>query len=292
MPASDTPGIDPYQPRRRLLTVKSSFRPLVMGIVNVTPDSFSDGGRHAEHRAALAHARALIGAGADILDIGGESTRPGADPVPATDEIARTVPLIEAIRAESAIPISIDTVKPQVARAAMAAGAAIWNDVTALRGHPDSAGVAAELGCEVILMHMQGEPRTMQDNPVYDDVVAEVAAFLDERASAAISAGVAHAKIWTDPGIGFGKRPHHNLALIAHLDRIIALGFPVVLGVSRKRFIRSIDATATEATDRIGGSLAAALAGINMGVHAVRAHDVRETVQALKLWNAVEEAKA
>jgi dihydropteroate synthase len=262
-----------------------------MGIVNVTPDSFSDGGRHADRDAALAHARSLIAAGADVLDIGGESTRPGAEPVPAPEEIARTIPLIEAIRAESAIPLSIDTIKPQVARAAMAAGAAIWNDVTALRAHPDSPAVAAELGCEVILMHMQGEPRTMQENPVYDDVVAEVCAFLDERATAAVSAGVAHAKIWTDPGIGFGKRPHHNLALIAHLDRLIALGFPLVLGVSRKRFIRSIDATATEASDRIGGSLAAALAGVRMGAHAVRVHDVRETVQALKLWSAVEEAR-
>lgn len=262
-----------------------------MGIVNVTPDSFSDGGRHSDRRSALAHARSLIAAGADILDIGGESTRPGSEPTPAAEELARTIPLIEAIRAESAIPISIDTVKPEVARAAIAAGAAIWNDITALRGHPDSAAVAADLGCEVILMHMQGEPRTMQENPVYGDVVAEVRTFLEERARAAIEAGVAASKIWTDPGIGFGKRPHHNLALIAHLDRLITLGFPLVLGVSRKRFIRSIDATAIDTSDRIGGSLAAALAGVGMGARAVRVHDVRETVQALKMWNAVEEAK-
>ena len=262
-----------------------------MGVVNVTPDSFSDGGRHADHRSALAHARALIAAGADMLDVGGESTRPGAEPVDEQEELRRTVPLIEAIRTESAVPISIDTVKPAVARAAVAAGAGVWNDITALRAHPDSAATAAELGCEVMLMHMQGEPRTMQQNPVYEDVVAEVSAFLFERAAGAEAAGVARGKIWLDPGIGFGKRLQHNLALLARLDRLVSLGFPVVLGVSRKSFIKAIDETAVDPLDRLGGSLAAALAGVGAGVAAVRVHDVRETVQALTVWRAIEEAR-
>ncbi len=176
-----------------------------MGIVNVTPDSFSDGGRFLDVDAAAAHARRLIAEGADILDIGGESTRPGAEPVAEAEEIARVVPVIAAIRRESQVPISIDTMKPAVARAAVAAGATMWNDVTALRHAPDSLATAAELGCEVVLMHMQGEPRTMQAAPRYDDVVAEVAAFLAARAEAAMAAGVARERIWLDPGIGFGK---------------------------------------------------------------------------------------
>ncbi len=262
--------------------------PLVMGVVNVTPDSFSDGGRFIDAGAAIAHARRLIAEGADILDIGGESTRPGADPVSEADEIARVVPVIAAIRAGSAVRISIDTSKPAAARAAVAAGADIWNDVTALSA-PGALDVAAELGCEVMLMHMQGEPRTMQQAPIYDDVVGEVAALLTIRAEAAIAAGVARAKVWLDPGIGFGKRLEHNLDLLRHLDRIAALGFPVVLGVSRKRFIRAVDATAEAADDRLGGSLAAALWGAARGVAAIRVHDVRETVQALKVWRAIQQ---
>ena len=262
--------------------------PLVMGIVNVTPDSFSDGGRLPDTAAAFAHARALIAAGADILDIGGESTRPGAAPVAEAEELARIVPLIAALRSEGAVPISIDTLKPAVARAAVAAGATIWNDVTALRGATDSLDTAAELGCGVVLMHMQGEPRTMQADPAYDDVVAEVAAFLLARAEAAIAAGVAREKIWLDPGIGFGKTPAHNLALLARLDRIVALGFPVLLGASRKRFIRAIDPSAVEPSDRLGGSLAVAIAGARAGAAALRVHDVRETVQALKVDAAIQ----
>ena len=176
-----------------------------MGVVNVTPDSFSDGGRFLDAGAALAHARRLIAEGADMLDVGGESTRPGAEPVPEDEEIARVAPLIAAIRAESAVPISIDTMKPAVARAAVAAGASLWNDVTALGGSPDSPAVAAELGCEVALMHMQGEPRTMQLDPRYGDVVEEVRAFLADRTEAAVAAGVRRERIWVDPGIGFGK---------------------------------------------------------------------------------------
>lgn len=262
----------------------------VMGVVNVTPDSFSDGGRAFAPEAALARARALIAAGADILDIGGESTRPGAEPVPEAEEIARVVPLIGAIRAESGLPISIDTMKPAVARAAVAAGASLWNDVTALRHEPQSLALAAELGCEVVLMHMQGEPRTMQAEPHYDDVVAEVAQFLAERAEAALAAGVAREKIWLDPGVGFGKHMlRHNLPLLAGLDRIVALGFPVLLGVSRKSFIGALDGGAP-ADARLGGSIAAALWGAKAGVAAVRVHDVRETVQALRVWRAIGEA--
>lgn len=261
--------------------------PLVMGIVNVTPDSFSDGGRHLAPDAALAHARKLIAEGADILDIGGESTRPGAAPVPEAEEMARVIPLITAIRAESALPISIDTLKPAVARAAVAAGAMMWNDVTALRGGPDAAAVAAELGCPVVLMHMLGEPGTMQNAPRYDDVAGEVEAFLLARAEVAMTAGVAREKIWFDPGIGFGKTLEHNLALLRALSRFVSLGFPLLLGASRKRFIAAIDPGATHAADRLGGSLAVALEGGRAGVAAVRVHDVRETVQALKVQTAI-----
>lgn len=264
----------------------------VMGIVNITPDSFSDGGRYFTPTAALAHARRLIAEGADILDIGAESTRPGAEPVPVEEEIARAVPLIEAIRAESAVAISIDTMKPQAARAAMAAGASIWNDVAALGFAPEGPETAAELGCEVVLMHMQGEPRSMQADPSYDDVVAEVCDFLSRRAQAALAAGVAREKIWLDPGIGFGKRLEHNLALLAHLDQIVGLGFPVLLGVSRKRFIAGLDPAGGAALDgRLAGSLAAALAGVQAGAAALRVHDVGETVQALKVWQAIAEAR-
>lgn len=262
-------------------------RPLVMGIVNVTPDSFSDGGRYLDADAALSHARRLIADGADILDIGGESTRPGAAPVAEADELARTIPLITAIRAGSDVPISIDTLKPAVARAAVAAGATMWNDVTALRGAPDAPDVAAELGCRVVLMHMLGEPGTMQNAPRYNDVVAEVEAFLLARAEVAMAAGAARDNIWLDPGIGFGKTLDHNLALLRALPRFVALGFPVLLGASRKRFIAAIDPAAKDAGDRLGGSLAVALEGARTGVAAVRVHDVRETVQALAVQAAV-----
>lgn len=270
----------------------AKVRPQVMGIVNATPDSFSDGGRYLDPMAALAHARRLIAEGADMLDIGAESTRPGAQAVPAALEIERVVPLIEAVRAESTIPISVDTMKPDVARAAVAAGASIWNDVTALRHAPDSLEAAAELGCSVVLMHMQGEPGTMQAAPRYGDVVAEVVEFLATQAGAAMAAGVARERIWLDPGIGFGKHPiRHNLPLISRLDQIVALGFPVLLGASRKSFIGALDAEAP-ADQRLGGSIAAAVVGAAAGVAAVRVHDVRETVQALKVWAAIAQASA
>lgn len=261
-----------------------------MGVVNTTPDSFSDGGRFLEEAAAVSHARRLIEEGAAILDIGGESTRPGSDPVPEAEEIGRVVPVIAAIRRFSPIPISVDTMKPGVARAAMAVGADIWNDVTALSFAPDSLSAAAALGCEVMLTHMQGEPRSMQHAPAYDDVVAEVRDYLVARAEAAIAAGVARERIWLDPGIGFGKRLEHNLALIAHLDRLVGLGFPVLLGVSRKRFIQAIDPSAVEPQSRLAGSLTVALEGARAGVAAVRVHDVAQTVQALKVAAAIERA--
>ncbi|KQY80422.1 dihydropteroate synthase [Brevundimonas sp. Root1423] len=266
-------------------------RPQVMGIVNVTPDSFSDGGRLADLGAAVAHGLMLAEQGADILDIGGESTRPGADPVDADEEIARTAPVIAGLRAAGwAGPISIDTMKPEVARAAVLAGATMWNDVSALGHASDSLETAASLGCDVVLMHMKGEPRTMQDAPAYDHVVAEVADWLAARAGAAMAAGVARERIWLDPGIGFGKTADHNLALTAHLDRLTATGFPVLYGASRKRTIQSIDPTATDAGDRLGGSLALALEAARQGAGIIRVHDVRETVQALKTQAAVRDA--
>lgn len=257
-----------------------------MGVVNLTPDSFSDGGRFLDHEAAVKHARALIAAGADMLDVGGESTRPGAEPVPALNELRRVVPLIQAIRLESAIPISVDTQKPEVARAAIAAGATIWNDVGGLRAQ-GAVAAAASLGCEVVLMHMRGEPASMQDDPRYDNVAAEVTGFLAARAAAAMAGGVARTKIILDPGLGFGKTAAHNLALIAALPQIVDLGFPVLVGASRKRFVEALDPTAVEPEDRLGGSIAAALAATARGAAILRVHDVRETVQALKVWAEV-----
>ncbi len=258
----------------------------VMGIVNATPDSFSDGGLFLDPDAGLDHALRLVGQGADILDIGGESSRPGAEPVSQVEEIARVAPLITSLRARTSVPISIDTVKPGVARAAVGAGASIWNDIAALAA-PGAPETAAELGCEVILMHMQGEPRTMQAAPHYEDVVAEVCAFLLARVEVVLAAGVARDRIWLDPGIGFGKTLAHNLALLAALDRIVALGFPVLLGASRKSFLARLDPAAKDPAHRLGGSLAAALAGALAGVTAVRVHDVAETVQALRVWEAM-----
>ena len=262
--------------------------PTVMGIVNVTPDSFSDGGRLASVAAAVAHGLRLVEQGAAVLDIGGESTRPGAAPVAEAEEIARTIPVIEGLRAAHwAGPISIDTMKPEVARAAAAAGATMWNDVTALGFASDSLTTAAELGCDLVLMHMRGEPQSMQADPRYDDVVAEVCAELAARAGEAMAAGVVRERIWLDPGIGFGKALAHNLALTANLDRLVELGFPVLFGASRKRMIAGIDPTATDPGDRLGGSVALALAAAGQGARMIRVHDVRETVQALRLQAAL-----
>ena len=264
-----------------------SGMPLVMGVLNVTPDSFSDGGCFADVGAALVQARALVAAGADWLDVGGESTRPRAQPVTEEVELARVLPVIRALREQLDTPLSIDTRKPGVARAAVAEGASMWNDITALTGAADSLDTAAEIGAAVVLMHMQGEPATMQDAPRYDDAVAEVCAWLGARAEAAVAAGVRREAIWLDSGIGFGKRLEHNLALLARLARLVALGFPVLLGASRKRTVQSIDPGAVDPLDRLGGSLAIALHGARAGAAMVRVHDVRETVQALKVQAAI-----
>lgn len=262
-------------------------RPRVMGIVNLTPDSFSDGGRLETSRDALEHALTLIESGADILDIGGESTRPGAEPVSSQDEISRVIPAIRALRAHWDGPISIDTMKPEVAHAAVEAGASIWNDVSALSFHENSAETAARLGVPVVLMHMQGDPRTMQDAPAYADVVTDVAAWLVDRAAIAEAAGVRRDQIWLDPGIGFGKTAAHNLSLTRHLDALVARGYPVLYGASRKRLVQAIDPSATDPMDRLGGSLALALEAARRGAAILRVHDVRETVQALAVQAAL-----
>lgn len=261
-----------------------------MGVVNVTPDSFSDGGQFFDPEAAIAHGLALVGDGADILDIGGESTRPGADEITVEEELARVIPVIEGLRAKGVLaPLSIDTRKPEVARAAIDAGASIWNDVTALSFAPDSLETAAALSCDIVLMHAQGDPKTMQNDPHYDDVVEDVYAYLAGRIEACAKAGIAEIRLIVDPGIGFGKTLDHNLALLANLERFSVLGRPVLLGASRKRFIAALD-RAEAATDRLGGSLAAVLAGARRGVKIVRVHDVAATRQALIVANAIENA--
>ncbi len=263
------------------------IRPRVMGIVNVTPDSFSDGGRLATVEVAIAHGLRLVEQGADILDVGGESTRPGAEPVAEAEELDRVMPVIAGLRARWDGPISIDTLKPSVARAAVAAGATMWNDVSALGTYADSPVVAAELGCDVVLMHMQGEPRTMQTDPRYGDVVSEVRDALMAQAQLALEAGVGRERIWLDPGIGFGKTLAHNLALVAGLGALVETGFPVLFGASRKRMIQAIDPSATDPMDRLGGSLALALEAARQGAAIIRVHDVRETAQALKVQAAL-----
>ncbi len=262
-------------------------RPRLMAVLNVTPDSFSDGGRHLALADAVASAEAMVAAGADILDIGGESTRPGAAPVPAEEEIARVVPVIAALRAEGmTAPISIDTRKAAVAAAAFEAGADLFNDVSALQHDPDSLGVAAASGRPVCLMHAQGDPRTMQDAPRYDDVLLDVHDYLAERVAAAEAAGIPRARMLIDPGIGFGKTVAHNLDLLRGLAALHGLGCAILLGVSRKRFIGTIAGVA-EAAARGPGSIAAALEGLRQGAQVIRVHDVAETRQAMALWLAL-----
>ena len=261
-------------------------RPRLMGVLNITPDSFSDGGLFLRPEAAVMQARKMAAA-ADIIDIGGESTRPGAVEVSAEAEIARTEPVIAALRAGGLeLPISIDSRKAGVAAAALAAGASWVNDVTALRHDAGMAGVVAQAGCPVILMHSVATPETMQDDPVYDDVLLDVFDALRERVAVAESAGIARERIAIDPGIGFGKTLQHNLTLLSRLSLFHDLGLPVLLGASRKRFIGTVSAEA-EATRRLPGSLAVALAGVAQGVQMIRVHDVAETRQALELWQAV-----
>jgi dihydropteroate synthase len=251
-----------------------------MGIVNVTPDSFSDGGLFLDAEAAIAHGRELVAEGAQILDIGGESTRPGAEPVPADEEIRRVVPVIEAL-ADSGARISIDTAKAEVARRALAAGATIVNDVAAFRFDPELAGVAAAAGATCVLMHMLGEPRTMQVDPRYVEVVSDVKAFLEERLAYAVSQGIPEQQIWLDPGIGFGKTLDHNLELIARLDEIVAIGRPVVFGASRKSFLEKLLGRLVD--QRLAGTIAANLIAYERGARVFRVHDVAPTVDALKV---------
>lgn len=256
----------------------------LMGIVNVTPDSFSDGGRFLDAERAIGHARELVAAGADLLDIGGESTRPGARAVDAEEELARVGPVLAGLD-DVGVPLSIDTSKAAVAAAALDAGAQIVNDVTALRSDPAMGGVCADRGCGVVLMHMQGTPRTMQENPTYDDVVDDVKAFLAERIEFAIGEGVQQERIWVDPGIGFGKTVRHNLELLHRLGELRDLGRPIVVGTSRKRFLGTI--TGRDVDDRLGGTIASNVLAMMAGAEVLRVHDVTEVRQALVIADAV-----
>ena len=259
-------------------------RARVMGIVNVTPDSFSDGGAHDTTEAAVAHGLKLVEEGADLLDVGGESTRPGAGEVPVEEELRRVVPVIERLAAETSLPISVDTSKPEVMRAAVAAGAGLINDVFALR-REGALDAAAAAGVPVVLMHMQGEPRTMQDAPDYDDLVGEVHRFLAERIFACEMAGIPKKSIVLDPGYGFGKTGAHNLLLLRQQSRLLDLGLPLLAGLSRKRFLGEI--TGREVGERLHASVAAAVLAAEYGARILRVHDVAATVDALKLWAAV-----
>jgi dihydropteroate synthase len=259
-------------------------RPSVMGVLNVTPDSFSDGGRFLAPEAAIAHGRKLAAEGADLIDVGGESTRPGAEPVGADEELRRILPVIEALAGATEVPLSTDTYKASVARAALSAGASFVNDVSAFTGDAEMAAVVAEAGVDVCLMHMKGEPRTMQEDPRYDDVVSEVKAFLEERLAFAAGEGVRVDRVWLDPGIGFGKTVEHNLELLRRLDEIVAIGRPVLIGPSRKRFLGAL--TGREESDRLAGGLSAVVMAFERGATMFRVHDVRETRDALSVAGA------
>jgi dihydropteroate synthase len=260
-------------------------RAKIMGIVNVTPDSFSDGGEFLDPERAIAHGRQLAAEGADILDVGGESTRPGAEGVTAEEEVARVGPVVDALASDGGPPVSIDTSKLAVAEAALGAGAAMVNDVTALRADPDLAGLCAERGCEVVLMHMLGEPRTMQENPVYGDVVEDIKAFLAERIEFAVSQGIAEERIWIDPGIGFGKNVEHNLELHRRLGELAELGRPIAFGSSRKSFIGRL--TGAEVDERLGGTIASNVIAYANGASMLRVHDVAPMRQALTVAESI-----
>jgi len=260
--------------------------PVVMGILNVTPDSFSDGGRFVERDAAIRRALAMQAEGAAIIDVGGESTRPGSAGVGLQEELDRVIPVIEALHAELGIPVSVDTYKPEVMREAVVAGAGLINDVNALRAE-GALDVAAVTRVPVCLMHMQGEPRTMQQAPRYEDVVAEVKAFLEQRIEACVEAGVAAEKILLDPGFGFGKALEHNLELLRRLDRLLELGRPLLVGISRKSMLGAL--TGRETGERMAASVAAAVLAVERGARIVRAHDVAATVDAIRITTAVVE---
>lgn len=265
-------------------------RPLVMGIVNVTPDSFSDGGQHFTAETAVAHALALVRQGADLLDIGGESSRPGAESISADEELGRVLPVVEALARQTSVPLSVDTCKASVAREVLAAGAHLINDITALRGDAGMADAVREFRAGVVLMHMQGTPATMQVNPRYADVVQDIGRFLEERLQAVSDLGIAKEQVVLDPGIGFGKTERHNLQILARLDDFQKLGRPVCLGVSRKGFIGRICGRSME--HRLAGSLAVAChALVRHAVQIVRVHDVEETVDAVKLVSAIDNVR-
>jgi len=266
--------------------VVNAERPILMGILNVTPDSFSDGGLHHAAADAVAHGKRLVADGADIVDVGGESTRPGADPVSEGEELARVVEVVEALaRVPAPARLSIDTAKVAVARASIEAGAEIVNDVTAFRTEPEMAGLVASAGVDCCLMHMLGEPRTMQRDPRYDDVVSEVGAFLEERLRFAVAEGVPEERIWLDPGIGFGKTVEHNLELMRRLDEIVAIGRPVVIGTSRKSFLARI--TGRERIGPLAGTVASNVLAYARGAAVFRVHDVAEVRDALRVSAAL-----
>jgi dihydropteroate synthase len=271
-------------PRSRIAGL-SLDRPRIMGVVNVTPDSFSDGGQLATAQAAIDHAFRLEEEGADILDIGAESTRPGAEPVQVSEELGRLMPVIEGLAGKTEALISVDTRNAETMRAVAAAGADLINDVSALSHDPAAFETLADIGLPVVLMHAQGDPRTMQDNPVYDDVLLDVFDYLEARIEAAGRAGIPKAKLIVDPGIGFGKTLDHNLALMAGLSLLQGLGVPVLLGASRKRFIGTLTGV-ERASDRVMGSIGAALAAVAQGAQIVRVHDVAATRAALTVWEA------
>jgi dihydropteroate synthase len=260
-------------------------RPSVMGVVNVTPDSFSDGGVNFRAEDAIASARRMVEQGAAIVDVGGESSRPGSDPVSLDDELARVLPVLEAVAGE--LPVSIDTAKAEVARRALELGAELVNDVTALRGDPGMAEVVAQSGAYLCLMHMLGEPRTMQVDPRYDDVVSEVKAFLEKRLRFATEAGVAEERVLLDPGIGFGKTVEHNFELIRRLDELVELGRPLVVGFSRKRSLGRLLGDPDATTGPLSASIAAAVTAYERGATVLRVHDVKEHVEALTAARAV-----
>jgi dihydropteroate synthase len=259
------------------------MNPQLMGVVNVTTDSFSDGGRFVDSEAAIAHGEKLVRDGADLLDVGGESTRPGAEEVGEAEELARVGPVVAGLA--GAAPMSIDTSKLAVAEAALDAGASIVNDVTAMRRDPEIGALCAERDAGMVLMHMRGNPRTMQESPAYEDVVAEVKAFLAERLEAAVAAGVAEERIWLDPGIGFGKTLDHNLELLRRLGELRELGRPLLVSTSRKGFLGKIDGS--EVGDRIGGTVASSVLAFAEGADVIRAHDVAEAAQAMRVALAI-----
>ena len=274
-----------WEARDRTIRVAGDSIPGVMGIVNITPDSFSGGGQSISAAAAVEHARSLIQQGADLLDLGAESTRPGSDPVPVEEELSRLLPVLEQLGSESAVPLSIDTSKARVAELALARGASIINDVTALHGDPDMVRVVAESGAGVVLMHMLGTPRTMQVNPRYDDVASEVLSFLAGRIAWCEARGIPRSRIALDPGIGFGKTFEHNLELLRNLRRFANLGCTLLVGTSRKGLLGTL--TGRDVSDRVVASAVSSLAACVGGARVVRVHDVAAMVDAIKVWTSI-----